>query len=152
MEIEKRISDLGYTLPPAPQKAGVYVPVKEFGSSLAYVSGCLPVINGQNITGKLGADCSVEDGCKAAKNCTLNILAVLKQHLGSLDRVKSCVKMTVFVASTADFYQHPQIANASTEMLVSIFGEEKGCPSRSAFGVSALPLNAAVEIELLVEI
>ena len=152
MQIEKRLQELGYTLPEAPKKGGVYVPVKEFCNKMAYVSGCVPIINGEIITGKLGADCSFEDGVKAAEYCTLNLLAVLKAHLGDLDKIKSCVKMTVFVASAPDFYQHPQIANASTELLVKVMGEEKGCPSRSAFGVAALPSNVAVEIELLVEL
>jgi len=152
MQIEKRLQELGYTLPEAPKKGGVYAPVKEFCDNLAYVSGCVPILEGHVITGKLGVDCSFEDGCKAAERCTLNILASLKAYLGDLDKIKSCVKMTVFVASSPDFYQHPQVANAATELLVKIMGEEKGCPSRSAFGVSALPLDSAVEIELMVEI
>ena len=152
MQIEKRLQELGFTLPEPPTKAGVYVPVKEFCKGMACVSGCLPIINGQSIEGKLGADCSLEDGQKAAERCTLNILAVLKKHLGDLDKIKSCVKMTVYVASTPDFYQHAQVANAATELLVSVMGEEIGCPARAAFGVSALPLNVAVEIELMVEL
>ena len=151
-KIEKKLQELGLTLPEPPKKAGVYVPVKEFGSSLAYVSGCLPIIEGTIITGKLGADCTIEDACKAAEWCTLNILANLKAQFGSLGRIKNFVKMTVFVACTQDFYQHPQVANAATEMLVNIFGEEIGCPSRSAFGVSSLPANVPVEIELMVEV
>ena len=152
MQIEKRLQELGYTLPEAPKKGGVYVPVKEFCNNMAYVSGCVPIIDGKIISGKLGADCSFEDGLKASEHCTLNLLAVLKAHLGDLDKIKSCVKMTVFVASTPDFYQHPQIANAATELLVKVMGEEKGCPSRSAIGVAALPLNVAVEIEMMIEI
>lgn len=152
MQIESRLQELGYTLPEPPKKGGVYAPVKKFCNNLAYVSGCIPILEGQVITGKLGDDCTIEDGCKAAERCALNILAVLKAHLGDLDKIKSCVKMTVFVASAPDFYQHPQVANAATELLVKIMGEEKGCPSRSAFGVSALPLNSAVEIELMVEL
>jgi len=150
MQIEKRLQELGYTLPEAPPKGGVYTPVKEFCNKLAYVSGCVPRIDGQNITGKLGADCSLEEGFKAAERCTLNLLALLKVHLGDLDKIKSCVKMTVFVASAPDFYQHPQVANAATELLVNIMGEEKGCPSRSAIGVASLPLDSSVEIELMV--
>jgi len=152
MQIEKRLQELGYTLPEAPPKGGVYTPVKEFCNKLAYVSGCVPRIDGQNITGKLGADCSLEEGFKAAERCTLNLLALLKVHLGDLDKIKSCVKMTVFVASAPDFYQHPQVANAATELLVNIMGEEKGCPSRSAIGVASLPLDSSVEIELMVEL
>ena len=152
MQFEKRLQELGYTLPEAPQKGGVYMPVKEFCNNMAYVSGQVPIIGDKMITGKLGADCSFEDGLKASEQCALNLLATLKGHLGDLDRIKSCVKMTVFVASTPDFGQHPQIANAATELLVKVMGEEAGCPSRSAIGVAALPSNVAVEIEMLVEL
>ena len=156
MEIEKRLKEINIALPAPPKKVGVYMPVKAFSGDLTpcpvQVSGCLPMVDGVVITGKLGDDCSMEDGCKAAELCTLNILANLKAHLGDLDRVRNCVKMTVFVASTPDFYQHPQVANAATELLVKIFGEKIGCPTRAAFGVASLPANAAVEIELLVEV
>jgi enamine deaminase RidA (YjgF/YER057c/UK114 family) len=151
MNFEKKLQELGYTLPEAPKRVGAYMPIKEFCNNLLYVSGCLPIINGENITGKLGADCSIEDGCKAAERCVLNILALLKAHLGDLDKIKSCVKMTVFVASTPEFTQHPQVANAATELLIKVMGEEVGCPSRAAMGVAALPLNVAVEIEMMVE-
>ncbi|MCL1987298.1 MAG: RidA family protein [Firmicutes bacterium] len=150
--VETKLRELGYILPNAPKKAGVYMPVKVFAEKMAYVSGCLPITDDKLITGKLGADCSMEDGCKAAELCTLNILAILKEKFGDLAKIKSCTKMTVLVASTADFYQQSQIANSATELLVKAFGEEIGCPSRAAFGVASLPLNAAVEIELLVEL
>jgi addiction module RelB/DinJ family antitoxin len=152
MNIEEKIKSLGITLPEAPKKGGVYTPCKQFGGGLTYLSGCVPVIDGKNITGKLGKDCSLEDGRKAAENCVLNLLAVIKRDIGSLDKIKSIIKMTVFVASAEDFYQHPQVADAATELLVKIFGEDIGCPSRSAVGVSALPGNAAVEIEILAEV
>jgi len=152
MNIEKRMQELGYALPADPGKGGVYMPVKEFCNNMAYVSGNVPIIGDDIITGRLGADCSFEDGQKAAEWCTLNLLAVLKTHLGDLDKIKSCVKMTVFVACTPDFYDHPKIANAATELLVKIMGEEKGCPSRSAIGVACLPVNVPVEIELMVEL
>jgi len=152
MTIEKKLQELGIILPSTPKKGGVYAPVKEFCCKMAYVSGAVPIIDGNAIVGKLGADCSFEDGLKAAEHCTLNILATLKEYLGDLDRIKNFVKMTVFVASAPDFTQHPQVANASTELLVKIFGEEIGCPSRSAIGVAALPSNVAVEIEVMVEL
>ena len=152
MKFEQKLKELGYTLPEAPKRLGAYMPIKEFSNNLLFVSGCLPLISGENITGKLGADCSMEDGCKAAERCVLNILALLKDHLGDLDKIKSCVKMTVFVASTAEFTQHPQVANAASELLIKIMGDEIGCPSRAAVGVAALPLNVAVEIEMMVEI
>ena len=152
MQIENRLKELGYTLPEPPKKGGVYTPVKEFCNNMAYASGCVPLIDGKSITGKLGADCSIEDGIKAAEMCTLNILANLKAHLGDLDRIKSCAKMTVFVACTPDFHMHPQVANGATELLIKIMGEERGCPSRSAIGVASLPANVAVEVEMMVEI
>ncbi len=92
MTIEQRITELGYTLPEAPPKGGTYVPCKEFAGNLAYLSGCGPAIGGENFTGKLGADVSFEDGRKAAENCVLNLLAVIKKNLGSLERVKSNCK------------------------------------------------------------
>ncbi len=105
-----------------------------------------------NYKGKLGAEISLEEGCEAAKNCMLNVLAVLKEKIGDLDKIKSCVKMLVFVASDNEFYNQPQVANAATQLLIDIFGEEIGSPSRSAIGVNVLPGNIPVEIELLVEI
>lgn len=152
MNAEKKLQELGYTLPEPPKKGGVYVPVKEFCNNLAYASGCVPLIDGTRITGKLGENCSMEDASKAAEWCTLNILANLKAHLGDLDKIKSFVKMTVFVACTPEFHQHPQVADASTELLVKIFGEKVGCPSRSAIGMASLPGNVPVEIELMVEL
>ena len=152
MKIEKRLQELGYTLPQAPKKGGVYTPVKEFCNKMAYVSGNVPIIEGKAITGKLGADCSFEDGLKASEQCALNLLATLKAHLGDLDKIKSCVKMTVFVACTEGFAKQPKIADAATELLVKAMGEEAGCPSRSAIGVAALPSNVAVEIEMMVEL
>lgn len=153
MKIEERIKELGYELPLAPAKGGLYTPCKIFNQGkLAYVSGCGPAIKDMNYIGKLGAGVSFEEGCEAAKNCMLNVLAVLKENLGDLDKIKSCAKMLVFVASDNNFYNQPQIANAATQILIDIFGEEIGSPSRSAIGVNVLPGNIAVEIELLVEI
>lgn len=152
MQIENTITELGYVLPPAPQKGGVYAPCKEFGNRLVYISGCVPTIGSVTYTGKLGKDISFEDGQVAAQNCMLNILAVIKANIGDLDRVKSFVKVLAFVASDDEFYQQPQIANAATELLVKVFGEGVGCPSRSAIGVNALPGNSAVEIEALIEL
>ena len=151
--VEEKLEELGYVLPPCPAKGGVYTPCKVFqNGQLAYVSGCGPSIGDINYKGKLGREVSFEDGREAARNCILNVLAVLKSRIGSLDKVKSCVKMLVFVASDNDFYDQPKVANAATELLVEIFGEEIGCPSRSAIGVNVLPGNIAVEIELLIEL
>lgn len=152
-QLEARIRELGLTLPEAPAKGGVYTPCKEFcQGKLAYVSGCGPAINGQNITGKAGGEVGFEEASQAAVNCLLNVLAVLKAKLGDLSRIRSFVKMLVFVASSNDFYDQPKVANAATGLLTEIFGEEAGCPSRSAIGVNVLPGNITVEIEVLVEV
>lgn len=152
MSIDEKISASGIKLPVAPERGGVYAPVKEFAGNLAYVSGCGPNTAEAQFAGRLGWDVSFEDGRRAAEGCILNVLAVLKRDLGSLDRIARMVKMTVFVASDNEFFQQPQVANAASELLVKLFGEDAGCPSRSAVGVNVLPGNIPVEIELLVEL
>jgi enamine deaminase RidA (YjgF/YER057c/UK114 family) len=152
-EVEKRLNELGYTLPEPPGRQGVYVPYKIFGGGkLAYVSGCGPMIGGVSITGKAGLDVTLEEAQAASRNAMLNVLAVLKNAAGDLDNIKSCVKATVFINSADDFTEQPKAANAATELLVAIFGEERGCPSRSAVGVNVLPGNITAEIEMLVEL
>ena len=152
-EVEKKLKALGFALPEAPAKGGVYTPCKLFcDGRLAYVSGCGPMIDGVNITGKAGTDVTLLEAQTAARNAMLNVLAVLKAAIGDLDKVKRCVKATVFISSANDFYEQPKAANAATELLVAIFGEERGCPSRSAIGVNVLPGNITAEIEMLVEL
>ena len=138
-------------LPEPPPKGGVYAPCKIIGN-MAYISGCGCVIDGCQAAGKLGRDYTVEQGQVFARNCMLNILAVLQREIGDLNRVKNCVKITAFVAGTPDFYQQPQVANGGSGLLVALYGEEKGAPSRSAVGMNALPGNIPVEIEGLFEI
>ena len=150
--INDTLSKLQITLPPPPAKAGLYAGCKAFGENLLFCSGHLPHIGENTYYGKVGTDFSVEEGQKAAENCVLNLLSTLQTYLGDLNRVKNIVKLTAFVASEPDFHQHPQVANGASALLISIFGEEIGTSSRSAVGVPALPGNAAVEIELLVEI
>jgi len=152
-DVENRLNELGYTLPKPPMKGGIYTPCKLFyGGKLAYVSGCGPMIDGVNITGKVGLDVSLEDAQTASRNAMLNVLAVLKSTIGNLDLIKDCIKATVFINSANDFYDQPKAANAATELLVAIFGEERGCPSRSAIGVNVLPGDITAEIEMLVEL
>lgn len=152
MRIEERINTLGLVLPDAPARAGVYAPVKVFCEKLAYMSGVGPNTAGHTFAGCLGREYTMEEGRQAAERCMLNLLAIIKRDLGSLEKVARFVKMTVFVASDNAFNQQPQVANAATEMLVNIFGEDAGCPSRSAVGVNVLPGNIPVEIELLFEL
>lgn len=148
-----KMKEMGIVLPQSPPKGGVYAPVKEFGGSFLYCSGCGPDLGGGNTyTGKLGKDLTLEEGKKAAYNCMLNLLANLECKLGDLNRIKRFVKVLAFVASDNDFVQQPQVANGGSELLVELFGEEAGCPARSAIGVNTLPGNIAVEIEMLVEL
>ena len=135
----------------APAKAGSYAPAKKFAQGLYFISGCGPSI-GEPVTGCLGVNVTAEQGYEYAKNSMLNVLSVLKREIGDLDKVKNVVKVTCFVASAPDFYAQPQVANGGTELLIQLFGEEVGMPSRSAVGVSALPLNMPVETEALFEV
>ena len=150
-KIEEKLKELGLTLPAAPAKAGSYAPAKKFGGNLYFVSGCGPSI-GEPVTGCLGKDVTAEQGYEYAKNSMLNVLAVMKAAVGDLDKIKNVVKVTCFVSSAPDFYAQPQVANGGTELLIKLFGEEVGTPSRSAVGVSALPLNMPVETEALFEV
>ena len=152
INLEETLKKHRLAFPEPPAKGGIYEPVKEFGMNCCYLSGCTPVFNGEvRWTGKLGAELSIEQGQEAARICALNLLANLKAKYGSLDKVKRIVKMLAFVAGTDTFYDHPKVANGASELLVDIFGEEAGRCARSAIGVNALPGNAPVEIELLVE-
>lgn len=139
-------------LPEPPAKGGVYTPVQEFGSNMLYCSGCGPDLGGGNtVRGKVGRDLSLEEGQKAAFNCMLNLLANLHAKLGDLNRIKRFVKVLAFVNCTDDFEQQPQVVNGGSNLLVELFGSEKGLPARSAIGTNALPGNIACEIEVLVE-
>ena len=115
-----------------------------------YVSGCGCNIPGEESFGKLGQEYTTEQGQKWARNAMMNVLAVLERDLGSLDRICSFDKITVFVASADDFYEQPQVANGATKLLQDVFGDEIGLPTRSAVGMNVLPGNIAVEIEALV--
>ena len=124
---------------------------KKFGGNLFYVSGCGPVIDGP-VTGRLGKEVTVEQGQVYARACMLNVLAALEKAVGDLRRVKSAVKITTFVQSADDFHEQPAVANGGTQLLLELWGEEAGLPSRSAIGVNALPGNIPVETEALFEV
>jgi enamine deaminase RidA (YjgF/YER057c/UK114 family) len=151
MDVYERMKQLNLTLPPVPAKGGVYSPTKRFGEGLIYVSGCGPVIKGA-VTGKLGSEYTVEQAQHFARDCMLNVLAVLEASIGDLRRVKNCVKLLVFVAGSAEFYNQPLVANGASGLLAELYGEEVGLASRSAIGVNALPGNIPVEVEAIFEI
>ena len=147
MNPTEKLSQLGIELPSPPVAAGLYKPVLIDGG-LLYFSGHLPIKNdGTMITGKVGADLSVEEGKAAARQVGLNILASVNQALGSLNQVNSVVKLLGMVNSTEDFTQHPLVINGCSELFKEIWGDDHGVGVRSAFGVSGLPAGVPVEIE-----
>jgi len=151
MDVYERIKELGYQIPPLPPAGGIYKPVRQVGN-LLYVSGQGATVNGvPEIVGKVGAECSLEQGQEAARLCTLNCLATLDHFLGNLNRIKSVVKVLGFIASAKDFNMQPQVLNGCSQLLKDIFGED-GVGARSAIGVSELPGNIACEVEYIFEI
>ncbi len=153
MNVYEIMKEKKITLPAPPPKGGVYTPVQMFGTNLYYCSGCGPDIGGDsNVIGKLGKELTLEEGQKAAYQCMLNILANLEAELGDLNRIKRFVKVLAFVNCTDDFGQQPQVVNGGSDLLMTLFGSEAGCPARSAIGTNALPGGFACEIEALVEV
>lgn len=150
-DVNAQLKEKGITLPVPPARGGLYTPVVEFDDHLLYCSGCGPQLDGESINGKLGRDLTLEQGQQAAYRCMLNLLANLNAKLGDLNRIKRFVKVLAFVNSTDDFCQQPQVVNGGSQLLLDLFGEEKGLPARTAIGVNATPGNIAVEIEMLVE-
>ena len=149
--IEKRLKELGIIIPNAPKPAGSYIPVVLSGK-LAFVSGQIPIKDGQVVyQGKVGDSQSIDDAQEAAKLCVINGLAQIEAYCGTLDNLEKIIKISGFVNSTKDFTEHPKVINAASDLLMKIF-DEKGRHSRIAIGVSSLPLNATVEIDMVVEI
>jgi len=150
MDVYDIMREKNITLPEPPPKGGVYAPCKISGN-MAYISGCGCIIDGCVAAGRLGKDYTVEQGQAFARNCMLNILAVLQREIGDLNRVKNVVKLLAFVASDDGFFQQPQVANGASGLLGELFGPEVGIPARSAIGVNVLPGNLPVEIEAIFE-
>lgn len=149
--IEKRLSDLGVTLPAAAAPAANYVPFMRTGN-LVFTAGQLPLRDGKlQFTGLLGRDVDTAAGKEAAKLCAINILAQAKAAIGDLEKIRRLVKITVFVASAPDFTEQHLVANGASDFLVAVLGEP-GKHARSAVGTASLPLNAAVEIEAVIEV
>jgi len=149
--IEERLAELGIVLPPAPQPVASYIPVKVVGD-LAWVAAQIPMQDGAvTVLGKVGGEVTTDDANAGARRCALQALAALQAALGTLDRVKGIVKLDVFVASAPGFTDHPKVANGASDLLVEVFGDE-GRHTRAAVGVPELPLGAAVEVALLVQV
>jgi len=151
MIIEKKIEELGYALSTPPKPLAAYFPVVRSGN-LIFTAGQLPMVEGQlKFSGKVPETISEEDAIKASEICALNCLSVIKSEVGDLDKIERIVKVTVFVNSTEDYSKQPAIANGASELFVKIFGDA-GKHARSAVGVSSLPLNAPVEVEMIAQL
>ncbi|TYP79644.1 RidA family protein [Paenibacillus methanolicus] len=149
--IEQILEEKGIQLEKVPTPVAQYVPAKTV-NNLVYTSGNDCRINGVlKYTGKVGKDLTVEQGYDAARQVMINLISVLKEHLGDLDRVKQVVKMLAFVNSADGFTHQPYVINGASDLLVEIFGE-KGRHARSAISANELPFDTPVEIELIVEI
>jgi enamine deaminase RidA (YjgF/YER057c/UK114 family) len=148
---EERLAELGLSVPDVAKPVAAYIPAVRTGNYV-YTSGQLPMRDGQLITtGKVGGEVSPEEAVECARVCALNALAAVRAELGDLSQVKRIVKVVAFVASTPDFTGQPGVANGASELFGEVFGEA-GRHARSAVGVPVLPLDAPVEVELLVEV
>ena len=148
---EERLAELGLAVPEVAAPVAAYVPAVRIGDSV-YTSGQLPFRDGSLLgTGKVGAEVSPEDAVGYARQCALNALAAIRAEVGELSAVRRVVKVVAFVASTPDFTGQPQVANGASELLGEVFGDA-GRHARSAVGVPVLPLDAPVEVELLVQV
>jgi enamine deaminase RidA (YjgF/YER057c/UK114 family) len=147
---DARLRELGITLPEVPAAGGNYVPAKTIGS-VVYLSGVVSMDGAAIITGLAGRDRTVDEGYAAARTCALTLLAVLKKHLGSLDAVRSIISVNGYVNAVEGFPDSPKIINGASDLFVQVFGE-KGRHVRAAIGVSALPRQALVEVQMTVEV
>jgi len=147
---ESRLRELGITLPAPPVPGGNYVPAKTV-SHMVYLSGVVSADASGLVTGAVGLDRTIEEGYAAARLCALTQLAVLQKHLGSLDSVKSIVTVNGYVNSIAGFADSPKVINGASDLFVEVFGDS-GRHVRAAIGVSALPRNALVELQITAEI
>jgi enamine deaminase RidA (YjgF/YER057c/UK114 family) len=151
MTIDEKLSELKIILPEPPAPLAAYIPAVQAGD-LIFISGTLPLIGGKLLfSGKVGNEVTLDQGIECSRQALLNSLAILKREIGQLDRVKQIVRLGGFVASSEGFTQQPQVLNGASLLLVEIFGD-KGKHARAAVGAAELPLNAPVEIELIVQI
>ena len=149
--VSSRLSELGITLPAPPTPLGTYVESSDTGN-LLFLSGTLPVVNRKlAISGRLGADLSIKDGQEAARIASLNAIAVAKEHLGDIDRLKKLVKLTVLMATTEQFADHAQVGDGASDLFAAIFGRDAG-HVRLVYGVYSLPIGAPVAVDTIFEI
>ena len=150
-KVEEKLKSLDIILPEPKAPVGAYVATKIVGK-LLFISGQVSIDkNAKLITGKIGKDLNLEQGQESAKLCALNLLAQLKKITGSLDKVKSCIKITGYVNSTDSFIDQPKVINGASDLISQIFGD-KGKHARAAVSVNSLPLGASVEVEGIFEV
>jgi enamine deaminase RidA (YjgF/YER057c/UK114 family) len=148
---EQRLKELGVTLPSPPQPFGTYVEAVQTGN-LLFLTGMLPTEGREpKFIGRLGAELDIETGRKAARLAALNGLAVAREYLGSLDRVRRVVRLGVSVATSGDVRDQPKVADAASDLLERVFGKDKN-PCRLVYGVASLPLGTPVELEIIFEV
>jgi enamine deaminase RidA (YjgF/YER057c/UK114 family) len=148
---DSRLTELGITLPKPPTPLGAYVEAVRTGN-LLFLSGTLPVEGGKpRFLGRIGQELTIEDGRSATRLAALNALSLAKEHLGSLDKVTRVVRLGVSLVTTADFRDHPKVADAASELLVNVFGADK-ISTRVVLGMASLPVGVCVEIELILEV
>ena len=142
---EQRLQEAGIALPPPPRPLGAYVEAVQV-ANLLFVSGALPLQGGvPQFIGRLGGELSIEDGRSAARLAALNALALARQHLGSLDKVQRVAQLTVTLATTPDFQEHPKVADGASELFAEVFGADR-VPTRTVSGVTSLPKGACVVV------
>src|SRR6202521_3078422 len=148
---EQRLKELGITLPAPPEPFGAYVEAVQTGN-LLFLSGMLPTQGrGAAFIGRVGAELDVDTARKAARLAALNVLAVARQHLGSLDKVTRIVRLGVMVATSGDVRDQPKVADGASDLLRDVFGKDKS-PCRLVYGVASLPLGTSVELEIIFEV
>lgn len=151
MMIEKKLAQMGYNLPDAPQPVAAYIPYRKTGN-LIYISGQDCRVEGHlKYKGKVGKDITEEEAYEASKIAVLNLLAILKEAVGNLDKVAKIVNLHGFVNSAPGFVRQPMVINGASEFLVELFGD-RGKHSRCALSANELPFDTPVEIEMIVEV
>ena len=151
MEIERKLKEMGYELPPTPTPVANYVGAVRTGN-LVFVAGHTPAQAGDDSqVGKLGTQVTIQEGYDGARQCILGCLASLKANIGDLDKVKRIVKLLCMVNCAPDFKETPQVANGASDLLVAVYGDA-GRHARSAVGMGSLPGSVPVEIEMIVEV
>ncbi|MBX7147587.1 RidA family protein [bacterium] len=152
MEIEEKFKKLKLPIPSLTKPVGSYIPATKAGN-LVFTSGQLPITDGRIIhQGRVGKEIKLEQAQFAAKICLLNALGAIKGVIGDLDKIKKIVRVNGFVRSALDFTDQPKVLNGASDLILEVFGETKGQHTRVAIGCIELPMNACVEVDIIVEI